>query len=131
MRSKVILLVEDHDDSRLIYSAILRHHGYAIVEAHDGAQGLDLARRHQPDLILLDVGLPVLDGWSAAEQLREHVATSCIPIVALTAHAFFEDRERGMQMGFSAYLVKPCKPSTVLAEVRRLIGPAAIDTVAG
>jgi two-component system, cell cycle response regulator DivK len=124
MRRKMILLVEDHEDSRFICSTILRHHGYGIMEAEDGATGLQLARLHLPDLILLDVTLPILDGWSAAERLRGQAETSHIPIVALTAHAFQADQERGRRLGFDAYLIKPCRPSRVLAEVRRLVGPA-------
>jgi two-component system, cell cycle response regulator DivK len=122
MRRKVVLLVEDHEDSRYICSAILQHHGYRIMEAMDGATGVQLAQQYLPDLILLDVTLPVLDGWTAAQRLRESLDTSRIPIVALTAHAQRADQERGEQLGFAAYLVKPCSPTRVLAEVRRIIG---------
>jgi two-component system, cell cycle response regulator DivK len=122
MRRKVVLLVEDHEDSRYICSVILQHHGYSIMEAMDGDTGVQLAQQHLPDLILLDVTLPVLDGWAAAKRLRERQETSRIPIVALTAHAQRADQERGLRLGFAAYLIKPCSPTHVLEEVRRIIG---------
>jgi len=124
MRRKTILLVEDHDDSRYICSAILRHHGYGILEASDGPGGIQLAERHKPELIMMDVVLPVLDGWTVARRIREGDGTAGIPIVALTALAFRADRERGRRMGFAAYLVKPCSPSRVASVVHRIIGPA-------
>jgi two-component system, cell cycle response regulator DivK len=126
MRRKVILLVEDHEDSRNICASILKHHGYTILEATDGATGVRLAELHLPDLILLDIRLPVLDGWAAARHLRWLERTAAIPIVALTAHALRGDQEHGRRLGFAGYLVKPCAPSAILAEVRRIIGPPAV-----
>jgi two-component system, cell cycle response regulator DivK len=122
MRPKTILLMEGHEDSRNICSTILRHFGYGVVEAEDGASGVQLAMGDPPDLIVMDLVLPVLDGWSAATEIRQHGRTAHIPIIALTTRAFREDRERGEQFGFAAYLVKPCSPRIVVGEVRRVIG---------
>jgi two-component system, cell cycle response regulator DivK len=122
MRSKTILLMEAHEDSRNICSMVLRHFGYTVVEAVDGDAGVRLARSHAPDLIVMDIVLPVVDGWTAAERLRENAATALIPIIAVTTRTAREDRQRGEQFGFAAYLVKPCSPRDVLGEVRRVIG---------
>jgi CheY-like chemotaxis protein len=122
MRRKMILLVEDHEDSRYICAAILRHHGYAILEAEDGFTGVRLAQLHRPDLIMMDVTLPLLDGWTICSRLRQQSDTSVIHIIVLTAHAHRSDQERGRRLGFAAYLIKPCSPTRILSEVRRVIG---------
>ena len=122
---QTVLLVEDNEDNRIIYSTVLRHVGYDVVEAEDGVQAVALARSALPDLILMDISIPGMDGWEATRILRRDPATKAIPIIALTAHALPDDRERAAQMGFSSYLAKPVEPRTVLAEVRRWIGGEA------
>ena len=117
-----MLLVEDNEDNRIIYSTVLRHVGYDVIEAHDGAQAIALARSARPDLILMDISIPGIDGWEATRILRLDPDTSAIPIIALTAHALPDDREKAVQMGFTSYLAKPVEPRTVVAEVRRFIG---------
>jgi two-component system, cell cycle response regulator DivK len=129
MRRKTILLMEGHEDSRNICSTILRHFGYGVVEVGDGESGVQLARQHPPDLVVLDIVLPVLDGWTAAQAIRQHAPTSRVPIIALTTRAFREDVLRGEQFGFAAYLIKPCSPRNVLAEVRRVIGSPEADPI--
>ncbi|MDB4890322.1 MAG: response regulator receiver [Gemmatimonadetes bacterium] len=119
---QTILLVEDNEDNRIIYSTVLRHVGYDVVEAEDGVQAVALARSALPDLILMDISIPGMDGWEATRILRKDPTTMAIPIIALTAHALTDDRERALQMGFTAYLAKPVEPRTVVAEVRRWIG---------
>lgn len=114
--------MEDNEDNRIIYSTVLRHVGYDVVEAEDGVQAVALARSLLPDLILMDISIPGMDGWEATRILRHDPATLGIPIIALTAHALADDRERALQMGFTAYLAKPVEPRTVVAEVRRWIG---------
>lgn len=131
MRRKSVLLVEDHEDSRIICATILQHHGYAVLEAADVQSGLVLARTHRPDLILMDVTLPgALDGWMVVERLKRDGATQGIPVVALTAQPQGSDGQRARLLGCAAYLVKPYTPSYILKEVRRIIGPAT-DAVAG
>ena len=119
---KTVLLVEDNEDNRIIYSTVLRHVGYEVVEAEDGVQAIALARSALPDLILMDISIPGIDGWEATRILRGDATTKDIPIIALTAHALSDDRERALKVGFSAYLAKPIEPRAVVAEVRRWIG---------
>jgi CheY-like chemotaxis protein len=120
-----LLLVEDNEDNRIIYSTVLRHVGYEVVEAHDGQQAIDLARSVRPDLILMDISIPRIDGWEATKILRNDPETREIPIIALTAHALADDRERATAIGFTAYLAKPVEPRAVVAEVKRWIGGGA------
>jgi CheY-like chemotaxis protein len=117
-----LLLVEDNEDNRIIYSTVLRHIGYTVIEALDGVQAIALARSEHPDLILMDISIPEVDGWEATRILRGDPATRHIPIIALTAHALADDRERATAVGFTSYLAKPVEPRTVAAEVRRWIG---------
>lgn len=118
-----ILMVEDQHDNQAIYRLILEHAGYAVLHAWDGREGLRLAREHRPDLILMDISVPLVDGWEATRQLKADPATAGIRVVALTAHAFPADRERAASVGFDDYLSKPVEPTRVLAAVRRLVGP--------
>ena len=120
-----MLLVEDNEDNRIIYCTVLRHLGYEVIEAQDGVQAVELARTVRPDLILMDISIPRMDGWQATRILRDDPRTSTIPIIALTAHALADDRERGSEVGFSSYLAKPIEPRVVVAEIRRWIGDGA------
>jgi two-component system cell cycle response regulator DivK len=122
---QTLLLVEDNEDNRIIYSTVLRHLGYTVLEALDGLQAIALARSELPDLILMDISIPEVDGWEATRILRQDPATKDIPIIALTAHALADDRERAATVGFTAYLAKPVEPRAVVAEVRRWIGRGA------
>jgi CheY-like chemotaxis protein len=119
---QTLLLVEDNEDNRIIYSTVLRHLGYQVLEAQDGVQAVALARSEHPDLILMDISIPMIDGWEATRVLRRDPATRSIPIVALTAHAMDDDRERAAEIGFTSYLAKPVEPRAVVAEVRRWLG---------
>ena len=120
--AKKVLLVEDNVDNRIIYSTVLRHLGYTVIEAEDGVSALAMTRSERPDLILMDISIPQIDGWEATRILRHDPVTAAIPIIALTAHALAGDREKAATIGFSAYLTKPVEPSAVAAEVRRWIG---------
>ena len=126
-----LLLVEDNEDNRIIYSTVLRHLGYRVIEAQDGVEAVELARTTQPDLILMDISIPRMDGWEATRILRGDSRTSAIPIIALTAHALADDRERAAKVGFSSYLAKPIEPKVVVAEVRRWIGEGAVKKPLG
>jgi two-component system cell cycle response regulator DivK len=121
-----VLLVEDNEDNRTIYSTVLRYLGYQVIEAVDGLQAVALARSERPDIVLMDISIPGIDGWEATRVLREDPTTRALPIVALTAHALADDRERAAKAGFTSYLAKPIEPNAVVAEVRRLIGPAGM-----
>lgn len=122
---QTILLVEDNEDNRIIYSTVLRHVGYDVLEAQDGVEAIELARTKLPHLILMDISIPVIDGWEATRVLRQDPLTKDIPIIALTAHALADDRERAVEMGFTAYLAKPVEPRAVVAEVRRWLAAGA------
>lgn len=122
---QTLLLVEDNEDNRIIYSTVLRHLGYVVIEAQDGIEAVERARSALPDLILMDISIPRMDGWEATRVLRADPRTKAIPIIALTAHALADDRERASEVGFSSYLAKPIEPRVVVAEVRRWIGDGA------
>lgn len=116
-----ILLVEDNEDNRAVYTTILRYYGYEVIEAPSGEEGIEAARRIRPALILMDIGLPGIDGWEATRRLKRDPDTRAIPIVALTAHALAEHRAESFAAGCDGYLAKPIEPRDVLAEVRRYV----------
>lgn len=122
---KTVLIVEDNEDNRIVYSTILRHHGFRVSEALDGEEGISKARNELPDVILMDISIPLIDGWEVTQTLKREQATSSIPVIALTAHAMPGDRERALKVGCDGYLAKPCEPRAVLAEVNRLLAERA------
>ena len=117
-----ILLVEDNDMSRDMLSRRLERKGYQVVSAVDGGQGIALAQSEMPDLILMDLDLPVVDGWQAAQRLKAAAATQAIPIIALTAHAMTGDREKALQAGCNDYDTKPIEFARLLAKIQGLLG---------
>lgn len=123
-RGRTVLLVEDNEDNRIVYSTILRHFGFVVTEALTGEEGINKARSEMPDLILMDISIPVMDGWEATQVLKRDPTTHEIPIIALTAHALASDREKAMEVGCDGYLAKPCEPRAVVAEVQRFLGRA-------
>ena len=118
MPEQRILLVEDNEDNRLVYRTILDHFGFVVLEAADGEEGIRRARMDAPDLILMDVSIPKVDGWEATRQLKSDPATSSIPIIALTAHALASDRAKAQEVGCDGYLAKPVEPRRVVEEVQ-------------
>jgi CheY-like chemotaxis protein len=103
----VILVVEDDEANRELVTRFLRRAGHRVLHASDGLTGVRAAREHVPDLILMDLGLPGLDGWEAAQQIRLSPQTAHIPLIALTGHTFSEDVEKAKEAGFNAYETKP------------------------
>jgi two-component system, cell cycle response regulator DivK len=122
MSGRTVLLIEDNEDNRIVYSTILRHYGYTVVEALTGEEGIAAAQSDRPDLILMDIGLPGVDGWEATRRLKADDSTRQIPIIALTAHAMAEHREQALEVGCDAYLAKPVEPREVLAQVKMMLG---------
>ncbi|HVG44291.1 MAG TPA: response regulator [Longimicrobium sp.] len=120
----MILLVEDNADNQEIYRIILAHHGHAVMQAWDGEAGVRMAREHQPDLILMDLTMPVVDGLEATRRLKADPTTAEIPIIALTAHAMEEDKEAAEAAGCVAFLRKPAAPRVVAEEVGRVLAQA-------
>ena len=113
-----ILLVEDNEMNRDMLSRRLSRRGYEVVVAVDGRQGLDLARQQKPDLILMDMSLPVLDGWETTRQLKADPATQAIPVIALTAHAMSGDEEKAREAGCDDYDIKPIEFSRLLGKIQ-------------
>ena len=117
-----ILLVEDNEDNRDMLSRRLRRKGFEIVTAVDGLQAIELATAEPPDLILMDMSLPLLDGWEATRQLRACGSTAAIPVIALTAHAMSEDREKAIAAGCNEYEIKPIEFPRLLEKINLLLG---------
>ena len=112
-----ILLVEDHQEIWDFLSRRLKRRGYEVVVAQDGQEGLDKARAGKPDLLLLDMNLPVMDGWTVAQTLKGEEATKRIPIIALTAHAMSGDRDKAIAAGCDDYHAKPIDFSQLLNQI--------------
>ena len=117
-----ILLVEDQEMNRNMLSRRLIKRGYDVSIAVDGAEGLEKARAEKPELILMDMSLPVIDGWEATRQLKADEATRGIPVVALTAHAMSTDRDKAMEAGCDAYETKPVELPRLLETIEKLLG---------
>jgi len=116
-----ILLVEDNELHRDMLSRRLGRHGYEVLTASDGLQGVARAREEQPDLVILDMGLPGLDGWQAARQLKAAPETHAVPIIALTAHAIAGDREKALEGGCDEYETKPVNFARLLKKIRTFL----------
>jgi two-component system cell cycle response regulator DivK len=116
-----ILLVEDQEMNRDMLSRRLTKRGYEVAIAVDGAEGLEKARSGAPDLILMDMSLPVMDGWEATRVLKADEATRGIPVVALTAHAMSTDREKALEAGCDAYETKPVELPKLLETIEKLL----------
>jgi two-component system, cell cycle response regulator DivK len=116
-----ILYVEDNEDNVYMLRRRLQRSGFEVVVAADGEQGIELARTERPDLILMDLSLPVLDGWEATRRLKAAEDTQSIPIIALSAHAMPGDREKALEAGCDDYDPKPVKLPSLLAKIRALL----------
>ena len=117
-----VLLVEDDPANRGLAARILTTCGYPHDIAVDGQDALNKVGDRTPDLILMDISIPIIDGWEATQVLKHDPATRHIPIIALTAHALASDREKAMEVGCDGYLAKPCEPRAVVAEVQKFLG---------
>jgi CheY-like chemotaxis protein len=116
-----ILLVEDNETNRDMLSRRLARKGYEVILAADGLEGISKAQEQVPDLILMDMSLPVLDGWEATRQLKATAATCSIPVIALTAHAMAGDRERALEAGCDEYETKPVEFQRLLSKIEALL----------
>jgi CheY-like chemotaxis protein len=113
-----ILLVEDNEMNRDMLSRRLTRNGFTVVIAVDGQQGVEMATRERPDLILMDLSLPVMDGWEATRRVKADPATRAIPVIALTANALVEDREKAMAAGCDDFDTKPVELPRLLEKIR-------------
>lgn len=116
-----ILLVEDNEMSRDMLSRRLKRRGFRVITAADGAEGVALARRERPDLVLMDLSLPVLDGWGASQKLKSDPETRDIPLIAITAHAMAGDEMRARAVGCDDFETKPVDFARLLAKITTLL----------
>jgi len=117
-----VLLVEDNEMNRDMLSRRLTRRGFNVVCAPDGEQGVDLARNEKPDIILMDMSLPVMDGWEATRRVKADEATRNVPVIGLTAHAMSGDRERALEAGCDEYDTKPVEFDRLIGKIERLLG---------
>jgi len=120
-----ILLVEDNEMNRDMLSRRLTRQGYEVVLAQDGARGVAMATEERPDLVLMDMSLPVLDGWEATRRLKSDPATRVIPVIALTAHAMAADKEKALAAGCDDYDTKPIELPRLLEKITQLLSKGA------
>jgi len=121
-----VLLVEDNEMNRDMLSRRLIRRGFQVVFAMDGQQGVELARSEQPDIILMDMGLPVVDGWEATRRVKADEVTRSVPVIGLTAHAMSGDREKTIEAGCDDYDTKPVEFDRLIGKIERLLGAAKI-----
>jgi two-component system, cell cycle response regulator DivK len=115
----LILVIDDTEDNREVYVQFFRYQGWRVEAAADGIEGLRLAAEFKPAVIVLDLGLPKMDGWEVAERLKADAATRDIPIIACTGHAVEELKKRAFKAGVAEYIVKPVLPTDLVALIRR------------
>jgi len=120
----LILVVDDYQDAREMYAEYLQFSGFRVAEARNGNEALEQAFALKPDLILMDLSLPGMDGWEATRRLKSDEATRHIPIVALTGHALAGASEGARRAGCDSFVTKPCLPDDLVIEVRRMLGTA-------
>jgi len=119
-RDRTVLVVDDNDETRWLVSDVLKRAGYVVLEAGDGPQALEIAEHDHPDLVLLDMSLPGMDGVEVTKRFKANAALAAIPLIALTARRQSIDREQALAAGCSLYVTKPCRP----AELRDLVASA-------
>ena len=119
-----ILIVDDNGPSRDLLRAILKSVPSDIIEAKHGQEALELIQQERPDLVLMDIDMPVLDGLSAVRKIRQNPSLTDLPVVAVTSFAMEGDREKGLAAGFTAYLVKPLRAAALREQVQQLLGRA-------
>ena len=119
--SKRILVVEDQEDNRQILRDLLSHSGYDMIEAENGELALTQAAKHHPDLILMDIQLPVLDGYEATRRLKADPKLKAIPIIVITSYALSGDEQKARAAGCDAYVAKPYSPRALLAKIREFL----------
>jgi len=114
-----ILIIEDNEQNLYLLTFIFKKHGYEVEAAADGQTGIDMAVRIRPDLIVLDIQLPVMDGYAVARRLRSYTELAATPIVAVTSYAMVGDRDKAFESGCTGYIEKPINPDTFMAQVEK------------
>jgi two-component system cell cycle response regulator DivK len=121
MIATTVLIIEDNEQNLYLMRFLLEKHGFVVVSARDGLEGVRAATTMSPAIILLDIQLPVMDGYAVAEELRRHQALEGVPIVAVTSYAMVGDRERALASGATHYIEKPIDPDTFVDRIRRIV----------
>jgi len=122
--SSTVLLIEDNEQNRYLATYLLENRGYKVVAAADGPRGIETARTLQPDIVLLDIQLPTMDGYAVASELRALAPLRDTPIVAVTSYAMVGDRERALAAGCNGYLEKPIDPVTFVSDIDAFLAPS-------
>ncbi|MET0403019.1 MAG: response regulator [Cystobacter sp.] len=117
----LILIVDDYQDAREMYAEYLEFSGFRVIEARNGLEAVEKAMEFRPAVILMDLSLPIMDGWEATRRLKGDERTKAIPVVALTGHALDGHSREAQDAGCDAYVTKPCLPDALLREVRRML----------
>jgi CheY-like chemotaxis protein len=124
-QAPLVLIVDDFEDNREMYAQYLRFHGYEIAEADNGQEALKQAAALHPDVIVMDLSLPGMDGWEATRRLKQEPGTRDIPVIALTGHALTGSEHTAREAGCDRFLTKPCAPAVLGQEIRKVLpGPA-------
>ena len=124
-QAPLVLIVDDFEDNREMYAQYLRFHGYEIAEAADGQEALDQAAALRPDVIVMDLSLPGMDGWEATRRLKQEPSTRDIPVIALTGHALTGSEHTAREAGCDTFLTKPCAPAVLGQEIRKMLPGSA------
>jgi len=130
-RRPCVLLVDDYPDARDMYTEYLRFSGYDVVQAANGAEAIERALDRQPDIILMDLSLPVMDGWEATRRLKADKRTATIPVIALTGHALDGYSEGAKNAGCDGFVTKPCLPEDLVVEIEKVLKSRAPRTGSG
>jgi CheY-like chemotaxis protein len=120
-KAPLVLVVDDFEDNRAMYAVYLTYSGYEVAEASDGKEAVEVARKTLPDLIVMDLSLPIMDGWEATRLLKADDLTKAIPIIALTGHALPGHSRDAREAGCDAFLAKPCLPEMLVEKVQQLL----------
>ena len=123
-----VLLVDDYPDAREMYSEYLQYSGFDVIEAGNGIEALQQAVERSPDIILMDLSLPVMDGWEATRRLKADQRTAGIPVVALTGHALAGISEGARRAGCDAFVTKPCLPEDLVKEIRKVLDQSSTSS---
>ena len=125
-----VLLVDDYPDARDMYGEYLEYSGYDVIQASNGMEALERASEDLPDIILMDLSLPVMDGWEATRRLKANDRTASIPVVALTGHALVGISEGARKAGCDAFVTKPCLPEDLVKEIKRVLEDPSVTSSA-
>jgi CheY-like chemotaxis protein len=130
-REPLVLVVDDFPDNREMYAEFLAFSGFRVMQASNGKEALDLAFANRPDIIIMDLSLPEMDGWEATRRLKADRRTRTIPVVALTGHAMAGHSKSAIDAGCDSFVAKPCLPDQLVAEIRKMLSSPRLDTKAG